>query len=334
MALNFQDRSSAPFRRVLLVVLLVTSVATMTLYAREGGEGPLHSVQATVSAAFAPLRTVGASVGSLTEGVSTSVEDATASDATLSKLRDANAELTELVTSAEEYRLEAERLQGLLNLKNSYGITGVSAHVIGRSTDAWNQTVTIDVGTSSGVETGLTVMGPSGVIGQVVSASAGSSVVRLLSDPQSGAAALVQSSRAEGIVRGSLNGLLYLENVDADVVLNVGDVVLTSGLGGSYTKGLLIGTIVRVDGNPGDVSRRIIVSPNETASSFEEVMVVFSATSTAADASSESGTGASEGAGSGLQGAGSDSSSDAGGAAGAGTAGAVGNGAASGGDAA
>ena len=64
--------------------------------------------------------------------------------------------------------------------------------------------------------------------------------VRLLTDPGSGAGAIIQSSRAEGVVRGSLDGLLYLEAVDADVVVNVDDLVVTSGLGGSYTRGLLI----------------------------------------------------------------------------------------------
>ena len=158
-----------------------------------------------------------------------------------------------------------------------------------RNTDAWNQTVTIDVGTSSGVSTGLTVMGPNGVIGQVVSAQASSSTVRLLSDLRSGAAALIQSSRAEGVVnRGSLDGLLYLENIDSDVQVSVGDVVLTSGLGGSYTRGLLIGTVVKIEGAQNDASRRIVVSPNDAATSLEEVLVVTSASESSSDSSSSS----------------------------------------------
>ena len=57
----------------------------------------------------------------------------------------------------------------------------------------------------------------------------------------------------------------------------MGDVVLTSGLGGSYTRGLMIGTVVRVDGSTGDSARRIVVSPNDTTGALEEVIVVFSA---------------------------------------------------------
>ncbi len=277
MALNFQNKKPASVQRVLLVVFLVLSIACLTVYSREGASGPLHAVQNAVAGAVAPLKVVGAAAGSGVEGARDAVDDATASEDTLTALRDRNAELTELVTQAEEYRQEAERLESLLGLSDTYQIDGIGARVIGRSTDAWNQTVTIDAGSDAGVEAGLTVMGPSGVIGQVVSTSAGSSTVRLLTDPQSGAAAVVQSSRAEGVVRGSLNGLLYLENIEADVVLNVGDVVLTSGLGGSYTRGLLIGTIVRVDGSANDGTRRVIVAPNEEASSFEEVIVVKSA---------------------------------------------------------
>ena len=98
---------------------------------------------------------------------------------------------------------------------------------------------------------------------------------------------MVQSSRAEGVVRGSLNSLLYLENVGDDVSVSIGDVVLTSGLGGSYTKGLLIGTVVRVDGSTTDATRKIIVSPNETASVLQEVIVVTSAASGAESESEE-----------------------------------------------
>ena len=107
-----------------------------------------------------------------------------------------------------------------------------------------------------------------------------SSVVRLLTDSQSGAAAMVQSSRAQGIVRGSLEGLLFLENLEEDAQVAVGDVVITSGLGGSYTSGLIIGTVVRVEEGEGGSSPTVVVSPNDDPSALEEVVVVRSAEST------------------------------------------------------
>ncbi len=288
MSLNFQNRNGASANRVLLIVLLVVSLVMATVYSREGESGPLHTIQGAVGSIAAPLKFVGASASSGMSDAQDALTDASADDATLSQLREQNAELRELVAQTEEYRQEVERLEGLLDLKESSGAEGIGGCIIGRNTDAWNQTVTIDVGTSSGVSAGLTVMGPNGVIGQVVSAQASSSTVRLLSDPRSGAAALIQSSRAEGVVRGSLDGLLYLENIDSDVQVSVGDVVLTSGLGGSYTRGLLIGTVVKIEGAQNDASRRIVVSPNDAATSLEEVLVVTSASESSSDSSSSS----------------------------------------------
>ncbi len=286
MPLNFNTGGKSRVPTVLLLVFLAVSVVLMTVYVREGGTGPLHAVQAEVTSVLSPLEFLGASGGAAVDGAADAFGDATADSGTLSELKDQNAELKELLTQAEEYRLEAERLEGLLNLKETYKIEGVSGRVIGRSTDAWSQTITIDVGSSDGVEVGLTVVGPSGVVGQVVSVSAGSATVRLLSDPQSGVASMVQSSRAEGVVRGSLSGLLYLENIGEDVSVSVGDAVLTSGLGGSYTKGLLIGTVVRVEGSVGDDAREIVVAQNESIGTLEEVIVVFSASETSDGSSS------------------------------------------------
>lgn len=274
-----------PAQRVLLAVLLALSLVLVAAYSRESDDGLLHELQAGVQNMVAPLKFVGASAGAVADDAGDALAGITASQETLSALKEQNAALIEMIAQTEEYRQEVERLQALLNLRDTYSIEGVSARVIGRSTDAWNQTLTIDAGSDDGVETGLTVMGAYGVIGQVISAGPSSATVRLITDPQSGAAALLQATRAEGIVRGSLDGLLYLENIEADVQVAVGDVVLTSGLGGSYTRGLLIGMVVSVEGNVGDSSRRIVVSPNETASTLEEVIVVFSAKSTGAGVS-------------------------------------------------
>lgn len=275
MALNFQQRSSVFLRRVLLIAFLVASVALITVYAREAEDGPLHTMQSSVAGAFAPLKFVGAAANAGVNSAGQSLENLTADESTLSGLRESNAELRELLAQADEYKQEAQRLQQLLELKDEYDIEGVGARVIGNPDQAWDQSVTIDKGSADGVQTGLTVMGTSGVIGQVFEVSEHTSRVRLLTDSNSGAAAMVQSSRAEGIVRGSLEGLLYLEDLDADAVVNPGDVVVTSGLGGSYTRGLIIGRVVKVDASQGDATRRVVVSPNDTTGTLEEVLVVF-----------------------------------------------------------
>lgn len=282
MALNFQN-NEASSGRLSLIVALAVSLVCLGVYAAEGSGGPLHRVQSVCEGLAAPLQQASAPLGAAVDDAEQANADNQADEGTVAALRVQNEQLTQQLTTAEEQRLENERLRSLLNLRDTYDIQGVAARVIGRSTDAWNQDITLDAGSNQGVESGLTVMGPTGVIGQVISVSGNSCRVRLLTDPQSGAAAMVQSSRAEGIVRGSLDGLLYLENISADVNIQVGDVVLTSGLGGSYTRGLLIGTVARVEGSAGNDSRRIVVAPNGSVDLLQEALVVFSAASDAAD---------------------------------------------------
>lgn len=275
-------------RRVLLIGLIVASVVMMTVYGREGETGPLHTLQSAVSGAVSPLRIVGGSIESATSTVGDTVDNITADQSTLLGLREYNEQLVQQYSQMEEYKQEAQRLQKLLDLKDTYQIEGTGARVIGRSSEAWSQTVIINKGSDDGVSTGQTVMGTSGVVGQIASTSSHTATVRLLTDPQSGAAAMVQSSRAEGILRGSLVGLLYLEDLDADAEVNVGDVIVTSGLGGSYARGLIIGTVVKVDAQQGDTSRRAVVSPNDAISTLEDVLVVSSVGSDADDSDDSS----------------------------------------------
>ena len=118
-------------RRVLLVAFLVASLALVTLYSREGQDGPLHAVQSGVSGAVAPLKFVGAAASAGVNDAAEGFGNLTADESTLSGLRESNAELRDLVAKTEEYRQEAQRLQGLLDMVDRYDIDGISARVSG-----------------------------------------------------------------------------------------------------------------------------------------------------------------------------------------------------------
>lgn len=282
MPLNVQQNGSSAARRVLFILLLVVSVVMATMYGREDASGPLHAAQSAVMGATGQAAGVSAGVGAVTGSAAEALGDATADPTTLSGLREQNAELREMLAQAEEYRQEVDRLRELLDMKQASGVTGIAAHITGRSTNAWDQSITIDVGSLDGVLAGMTIMGSTGVIGQVAQTSSHTSTVRLLTDPNSGAAVMVQSSRANGIVRGSINGLLYLEDLDEGVVPEVGDVIITSGLGGSYQRGLIVGAVVNVNKTANNTAGTVIVSPNDSAKLLEEVIVVFKAPDAAA----------------------------------------------------
>ena len=288
MALNFQQNEATSVRRIVFGALLAGSLVLTTVYCREGDGGPLHAIQGAFGVVASPMRNVGAHVGSAIESTGDSVADATADDATLAELREQNRQLRSLLAQADEYRIEVERLQGLLDIKSKSGVSGVTATVVGKSLDAWNQTVTIDKGTADGLQSGMTVMGSSGVVGQVSRVEKHSAMVRLLTDPNSGAAVMVQSSRANGIVRGSLEGLLYLEDIPEDSIPVVGDVVITSGLGGSYTSGLIVGTVVSVEKTTANATGRIVVSMNDDVSQLENVIVVTAADDSGSSANTSS----------------------------------------------
>ncbi len=260
---------------IAVVLIVIISLGSMIFWSREGESGPLHTAQSYVSSVLSPLRSASSSVSSSTSLVQSQTSSDGNSD-TNAALREQIEQLTASVARGEEYRQEAQRLQELLNLKDAYSIDGVSAHVIGRTTDSWNQTCTLDVGEDGGSFVGATVCSSDGVIGQVSSVTATSSTVRLITDPQSGVAALVQSSRDTCVVQGSLDGLVTASNFSDTANVNVGDIIITSGLGGSFTKGIIIGTVTRVSGSASDGSLSAVIGVNE-AGSFEECLIVKSA---------------------------------------------------------
>ena len=279
MALNLNDKR-IPFggqfnSTMLLVLLLVISLVLVVVYAREGEEGPLHTIQDSTSALSSPLSSIGAASSSLAASATASLEDLTADGQTMNQLQESNATLSQMVVELEEYRQEANRLESLIGLHDAYGFTSVAARVTGYSSDSYNRIITIDVGSASGVTEGLPVMGTTGVAGQVISVSTYSSQVRLLNDAQSGVAVMLQSSRSEGILSGSVEGVLYLEGVDEGVEVTEGEAVITSGLGGGYFRGLVIGTVSKVEQRQGDATRTIVITPNASFDNISEVLVVL-----------------------------------------------------------
>ena len=166
----------------------------------------------------------------------------------------------------------------MLDLSDKYDFKGVTGRVIGKGTDAWNRVVTLQLVSSAS--------GGSGAAFPLLAAAAWwvrlsrfpplTCRVRLISDPQSGVSVVLQSNRAEGVVRGSIAGLLYLEDLDTSTEVNVGDAVITSGLGGSYFRGVALGTVVNVINAAGTSDRTIVVEPFSSADPLEELTVVLS----------------------------------------------------------
>ena len=282
-------KKKAPINGTVLVsALLVLSLALGVVYAREDSNGLLHRVQSIAGMIVSPLQLAGAGVAYAADTASDAIEDATVSDATYTALQEENAELRAQLVEMEELRQENERLTSLLDFQDQYDLSGVTGVVIGSSSDSYSREITVNLGSNSGVEAGLAVVGPGGLVGQVIEVSPLTCRVRLLADPQNSISAYLQSSRAECIISGSVDGLLYLEYLDDSVQVEVGDVVVTSGIGGTYPAGIAIGTVTNVISESGTSDRTIIVSPLAEADSLEEVTIVTSSSGDSDTADSDS----------------------------------------------
>lgn len=274
-------RSDANGRAGLLTVLLVVlSLVMVTVSSHESGSGVFTGMRSAFQTVTTPIRLVGYGVSSPFVGLGNAYRNLTAGEDTLSDLEQRNKELTSENVELQEYRLTAERLQRLLGLQNTYNLQSTAATVIGGSTDSWTRTITLDKGSSSGIAVGMPVVDSYGAVGQVIQASAATSTVRLLRDENSSVSAMIQSTRAQGMVEGSADGTLHLNLIRTDQEVSVGDTVVTSGLGGVFPKGLPLGRVTNVSRPSGALYYQIVVEPFSTADtgSFEEVLIVTSLT--------------------------------------------------------
>lgn len=190
------------------------------------------------------------------------------------KLKQTVAELQERLVQGEEGRLEALRLKKLLELQDERQLNYVAAQVIGKEQGAFSSSLWIDKGSAQGLKPGMPVMASQGLIGRITDISWHNSKVMLLIDQSSNVDALVQRTRAQGIVRGTGARDCVMRYVPKTQDVREGDLVLTSGLSNIFPKGLLIGRVTHVERPNFGLFLRIQIAPLADLAFVEEVMVV------------------------------------------------------------
>ena len=174
-----------------------------------------------------------------------------------------------------EIELANTRLRNLLNFQKTPNNQVLAAEVIGKDPSGWFKTVIIDKGKAEGLQKGLPVVLPQGVVGQVIEVSSHYSKVMLIIDRNSAVDALVQRSRARGIIKGSSADQCRFEFVLRKHDVQIGDTVIASGLDGVYPKGLLIGRVSDLGGRKSDIFYDIAVAPFVDYETLEEVLVIL-----------------------------------------------------------
>lgn len=174
----------------------------------------------------------------------------------------------------KEAFLSNERLKKLFNLQQKFQEPLIAAQVVGKDPSPWFQSVLLDKGKADGVDKGRPVINPQGVAGIVVEATAHYAKVMLITDPNSAVDAVIQDSRARGIIKGGASGYCVLNFVQRKHDVAVDDVVVSSGMDGVFPKGLPIGRVASVVKQEAGIFQDVSVIPYVDFERLEEVLVV------------------------------------------------------------
>lgn len=190
-------------------------------------------------------------------------------------LREENEHLRVQALQAGETREENARLRRLLVLRDRLPLATVSGEVIGREAGGWVRSLTVNRGRGDGIAQQTPVIVPDGLVGRVVQVHRAAAVVQLLNDPASTVGAVVQRTRTAGLVEGDAGGTLRFKFMARDgASVTPGDLVVTSGLGTTFPKGLPVGRVVKVEDKGSALFHFAVLAPAVDFSRVEEVLLV------------------------------------------------------------
>jgi rod shape-determining protein MreC len=167
-----------------------------------------------------------------------------------------------------------ERLKKLSSFRSQFPYPSQLAQIYARGASSWFKTVLINKGEGNGIAKDMAVATSEGVVGRVIEVSPGTAKVLLIIDPNSAVDVVIQRSRVQGIMEGKVDEVCILKYVQKNEDVQVGDIVVASGLGGVFPKGLLVGTVSQVDRMRPGIFQYIEVSPSVDLSKLEEVLVL------------------------------------------------------------
>ena len=183
-------------------------------------------------------------------------------------------ELEQQSVHAVEIQQAEKRLEELLRFRSTFAGEAIASQIIGRDPLPWSRTVTINKGADDGIGKNAAVLSQLGVVGQTIATSSHAARVLLITDHNSGVDAVIQRSRARGIVKGALDGGCVMKYLDREASIEAGDLVVTSGLDGIFPKGIVIGEVTEVIPGPRGLLKEAEVKPSAPLEQLEEVLIV------------------------------------------------------------
>jgi len=259
--------------RALALLGIVAGVCLLLLTLQMRG----HSVGASDALALVttPIQTVLARVNRATLGVWGTYRDWKNVRAENRRLRDETQRLRVEALRVTETDAENQRLRRLLTLKESLPLETMAGEIIAREWGGWVRSLTINRGRGDAVARLTAVIAPDGLVGRIVDVRAGSSVVQVLTDPASTVGAHVVRTHTPGIIEGEPRGTLRFKYMARDGSgIQVGDVVVTSGLGGLFPGGIPIGRVRTIDDRGSALFSYAQVTPAVDFARIDEVLLL------------------------------------------------------------
>lgn len=272
-------RRNAPNKKP-IIITAVAALLLLALVIIGASASRANFFENAVGSVLAPIQRVAASVSDAVGGFFRNLFNTTDADLENAKLKSELALKNRSLVEMEELRRENERLRELLGFAQSAGIEkGVTARVIGRPKDVYFRTFTLGAGSSSGVDLNMPVVCAEGLVGIVTEVGSGWCKVTAIVDSTVAVPVMVERTRDTCIAHGVLNAsgdenrmeLHYLPADRRDLV--PGDVLITSGIGGVYPKGIRLGTVTEV--MTGDKSSiNAYIAPSADFAHLEELLIV------------------------------------------------------------
>lgn len=252
---------------ILLLILLL-------LLARSCGNSETASkLEGAAQESKAPMAAIGDFFGN--------IFDFSTKKSLQAEIDELNQQLAELKTNSQissDVEAENEKLRELLDLKNSYqtGWETVAAEVIGREADNWYEKLTINKGSKDGITENMAVVDQNGLVGKIVNVTEKTSEVQMMIDSGASLGGMLQKSSIEGVLQGigGGKGLITMTKLPYNADIQLNDVVVTSGTGGVFPAGLLVGTVVKVNTSSDGLSKEAIIEPYCDFDDIQFVLVI------------------------------------------------------------
>ena len=275
-------RGSGNRSRLLLIILLVTSLFLVTLDLR--GVSLTKSSRSITQSVLAPVQKGVSTVFSPIGRFFSDIKNFGNTKDELDKVKIANSLLKAQLAKVADNKGALNQLKGLLNLAGQGGYKIIPARVIGRGSSAsFSQTITIDAGTSAGISVNETVISQNGLIGVVKVVTPNSAIILLISDPSFKVGVRIARSQSIGVLLGQGNSQYQLELLDPTGTIENGDVLVTNGSQGNrpFVPGVPVGQVTSVDQKNSSLTQTAIVKSYANLNDLGVVSVIISAPSVA-----------------------------------------------------